>query len=448
MRFHPVALLCCRSMAVVMLAGCIDSTRDGPEPGANDGGTTCLPGDGWDLTVGGTDEDWGLGIAVDAATNVYVTGFLEGPGPVDLGGGARAGPSWGASFVASYGPDGAHRWDRLFEASSFDIAVGAGGNAYITGITVDSAPVDFGGGERTRTGFLVSYGPDGDYRWDRAFGPPAGGDRFLPLGFHTAVDGRGNAYVTGDFRGTADFGGGERTGSGGADRFVASYGPDGAHRWDTSEDGEWEATALDVDAAGNVYLVGDFGDGVVSYGPDGSHRWDRTFAARGLGIAVAAGGHVYVTGQFSGRANFGGENRASVGLRDIFVASYTATGDHRWDLTFGAPGEDNVGTAIAVDTRGHVYVTGGFGGSVNFGGGERTAAGESDIFVASYGAAGTYRWDRTFGGAERALGWAIAADAAGNAYVTGRFQGTVDLGNGARTAAGSWDVFLVSFCGS
>jgi hypothetical protein len=39
----------------------------------------------------------------------------------------------------------------------------------------------------------------------------------------------------------------------------------------------------------------------------------------------------------------------------------------------------------------------------------------------------------------------VAVDGSGNVYLTGRFQGTIDLGGGNVTSNGSDEIFLVKF---
>jgi hypothetical protein len=102
-----------------------------------------------------------------------------------------------------------------------------------------------------------------------------------------------------------------------------------------------------------------------------------------MGVAADASGNVIVTGFFEGAADFGGDTLICAGGEDIFVAKYDASGAHQWSQRLGSTAGDQ-GLAVAVDGSGDVIVTGRFEGTVDFGGGDLTSAGGSDIFVAKY----------------------------------------------------------------
>ena len=70
----------------------------------------------------------------------------------------------------------------------------------------------------------------------------------------------------------------------------------------------------------------------------------------------------------------------------------------------------DTGTGIAVDSSGNVYVTGYTGSQ---------GAGGNDILIAKYNTSGVIQWQRTFGGASSDVGTDIAVDSSGNVYVTG-----------------------------
>jgi len=86
----------------------------------------------------------------------------------------------------------------------------------------------------------------------------------------------------------------------------------------------------------------------------------------GRGIAVDRNGDCYVTGWFSGTATFGSKRLTSVGQFDIFVAKYDGAGSLLWVRQAGG-GTYNEGDAIAFDSGDNCYVTGYFTGIANFG---------------------------------------------------------------------------------
>src|SRR5690606_9636520 len=173
---------------------------------------------------------------------------------------------------------------------------------------------------------------------------------------------------------------------------------------------------------------------VASYGRDGAHRWSLRAGGpggfeSGTGITVDGAGNVYVTGTFR-RATFGGPVLETEGAIDVFVASYTSDGVHRWSLRGGGP-LDDFGTGVAVDPAGNVYVSGLFQGTADFGGTALVSAGSADAFVASYTSTGSHRWSLRGGGTSSDAALGVAVDARGNTVVTGRFQGTASFGGRA-----------------
>jgi hypothetical protein len=225
------------------------------------------------------------------------------------------------------------------------------------------------------------------------------------------------------------------------------------------------AKGVAVDGSGNITVVGAFsgsasfgGSSLVSAGgsdifvasftSSGAHRWSKRFGGTGfpsdagLAIAIDAAGNVYVTGEMSSTMDFGGATLATVGDRDIFVASFTSSGVHRWSKSFGGTMVDQ-GLGISC-SGGAVFVTGAFWGTVDLGGGALTSAGSYDIFLASYDAAtGAHRWSKRYGNSASDAGYSVASDAAGNVYATGHFTWSADFGGGALSSS-SYGIFVAS----
>ena len=96
----------------------------------------------------------------------------------------------------------------------------------------------------------------------------------------------------------------------------------------------------------------------------------------------------------------------------------------------GGTGTDE-SNSIARDAAGNLYITGSFSGQAQFGEGATattlTAAGNSDIFLAKYAPDGELLWAIGVGGTGSDVGSDVEVDAAGNVFVTGRFSSTVDF---------------------
>jgi pimeloyl-ACP methyl ester carboxylesterase len=144
----------------------------------------------------------------------------------------------------------------------------------------------------------------------------------------------------------------------------------------------------------------------------------------GNGIAVDAVGSAYVTGYTQSRdfPTVVGPDTSYNGNDDAFVAKVNPEGTGLVYAGFlGGSGTD-VGWGIAVDADGNAYVTG-YTWSRNFPavvGPDTSYNGNRDAFVAKVNPSGTGLVYAGFlGGSDRDEGQGIAVDADGNAYVTG-----------------------------
>jgi len=224
-----------------------------------------------------------------------------------------------------------------------------------------------------------------------------------------------------------------------------------------------QGESIAVDSSGNIYITGyfyetvDFGGGnvtsagsadifVLKLNSSGTFQWVNTYGGTsfdfGRGIAVDSSGNIYITGYFYETVDFGAGNVTSAGGSDIFVLKLNSSATFQWVSTFGSTSID-VGEDITVDSSGNSYITGYFEGTVDFGAGNVTSAGSADIFVLKLNSSGTFQWVNTYGGSAFDVGMDITVDSSGNSYITGYFEGTVDFGGGSVTSAGAADIFIL-----
>jgi hypothetical protein len=319
---------------------------------------------------------------------------------------------------------------------------------------------------------------------------PAWASLALPLGstgddevFGVATDAAGNFYVTGYFAGTVDFGPGpgvtKLTALGKSDAFVAKYTAAGTLLWVRSFGGPGSSNStsgddLKVDAAGNAYVAMDFtgpiniagttftGAGtsdsvMVKVDSSGTVRWARqagrsaAASSEGInGIAIDTAGDVYATGWFHGTATFAGRSLTSAAgssSNDAFFIKLDQNGTADWVQQLGGSKGDNEGYGMAADAAGNVYATGWFQGTATIAGQTLTGAGNITGFLVQLAAGtGAVRWTRTQdSGKGDDLLYRVAVDAAGNVYTAGTFENTLTLGTTRLTSAGDHDGFVAEY---
>ncbi|MGK3959706.1 hypothetical protein WMF38_42500 [Sorangium sp. So ce118] len=428
--------------------------------------------------LGGAGVQHGMAIAVSEEA-VVVVGSASGSTDLGAGPSDELGTLGDAdAFLVSFprgalSRDGRSRFGRRFADSvARGVALSPEGDVVLAGSA--SGDVDFGGGVRKGQGHradvvVARFDAAGAHRFSRRFGDSASQQATA-----VAVDGAGNAFVTGEFWGTLDFGErqeGERftlTSQGKRDVFLVKLDAAGNVQWARQfGDAEDQAgTGVAVDGAGNIVLVGWF-SGRISFGGDkglvteaksdlfiakldaaGDHLWSKsanaTNAAEALGVAVDGAGNVLVTGSFRSWVNLGESPLTTSGDKDILLLKLDENGVPLWSEDYGDDA-DQEGASVAVDLAGNVLLTGSFLGSVGVGDDVHAATGAADALVAKLDLDGSPLWSRAFGDSGEQRGTSVAADLLGNSWVTGHFNGVLDRGGGALTSRGASDAFLVQF---
>jgi len=237
----------------------------------------------WGTYLGGTSflVDEGRGVAVDSDGNVYATGNTNSSGWVS-GGWDPTFDGTSDSYVVKLSATGAHLWSTYLGGTDWDygygIAVDSSGNACVTGQTASSGWVSGGwdtsyNGGIYGDGYVVKLDTAGAHLWSTYLG---GTDNDAGQGI--ALDLSDNMYVTGFSASSGWVSEGWDTISNGLnDGYVVKLDTEGAHLWSTYLGGEDydEGYGIAVDLTGNAYATGrTWSSGWVSKG------WDTTFGVR------------------------------------------------------------------------------------------------------------------------------------------------------------------------
>lgn len=243
--------------------------------------------------------------------------------------------------------------------------------------------------------------------------------------------------------------------------------PPGEHLWSARYgDASFQyGDDIRADVLGNVVVTGcfegsvDFGDGALTsagqrdfflakFDADNALAWSKRFGdgsdQDNPRIAADPLGDVFLVGRLVGSVDFGGGALTSAGNTDVFVAKFGPGGSHVWSKRFGDASNQGAQDVVA-DVDGNVIVAGILAGTVNFGGGVLTGAGINDIFVAKFGPGGAHAWSQRFGDANNQFPSAVDVDTSGNVVVVGLMEGTVNFGGGNRTSGGGSDAFVAKF---
>ena len=155
----------------------------------------------------------------------------------------------------------------------------------------------------------------------------------------------------------------------------------------------------------------------------------------GNAVGTDTSGNVYVTGSTTG----GLDGNTLAGAYDFYVTKYNNSGVKLYTKQLGVASAVTVGTAVATDANGNVYVAGYTTGGLD---GNTMTGSTHDFFVTKYNNSGVKLYTKQLGVAGRkTVGIAVAIDASSNVYVAGYTTGALD-GNSLR---GTVDFFVTKY---
>ena len=382
--------------------------------------------------IGGGSFEFGGGIAVDSAGNIYITGGTASPDYPLTSGSFQGQPDPasttdpGNCFVTKLNAAGsALIYSRLIGGTGLDVcfglAVDSAGNAYVAGGTTSKDfPTQnaFQAGARVGTtaatisdAFAAKLSPDGKQLLYSTYIGGGGNDVALAL----ALDGNGNAYLTGGTT-SSDFpvspgalqttyGGGQGTPAipdfNTGDAFVVKLSPTGARLYATYLGGAKDDVAIGiaVDAQGSAYVAGS----TLSTDFPLQQAFQKTYSGAGGELNYPCG--------------------------DAFIAKLNPQGSGLVYSSYLGGSADDRAAGVAVDSAGNAYLTGNtLSGNfpVSQDAAQKKHAGQTtdsfltgDAFFAQVGPTGALVYSSFLGGSGNDWGIGVAVDGQGGIVIAG-----------------------------
>lgn len=245
--------------------------------------------------------------------------------------------------------------------------------------------------------------------------------------------------------------------------------------WTVSAESDAEARCVATDAAGNVYVAGEFqmelslgeltltsvnGTGdvfLIKLSPDGQVIWGKSAGGwrseRAFGVVCDPTGRVYITGDFASNditfdtitlQNNYQTPYIDLSTRDVFTACYNEEGNILWARKAGGLWHDDV-REIVHDGAGSVYIVGTFLSSeMVFDTVSVANSGNVDLFLAKYDENGDVEWARSALGTGQENAWSLAVGSDDMVYIAGSYRSsTLTVGGHVLTnTSDNFDLYL------
>jgi hypothetical protein len=356
----------------------------------------------WAKNAGGGSFQTGYNIAIDHNANIYISGIFRASVIIGPNTCFNSDSTTFDVFIAKFDSTGSPQWVRSAggtgEEYDTGLSIDAADNLYLTGY-FNSSSITFGSTVLSNSSnlekfFIAKYDPAGNSIW--AKGSVGSGEAETEC---ITVGKDGNVYITGTFYGTLIFGSSTITVNGNSTVFLAKYDTSGIALWGTRPSGSITTNgdrgkAIYADADGNVYVCGNFTSMCLYFGSTplyesvgnmgnmdmflarydsiGNAVWARSFG-EGHGdespenLAMDSSGNIYMAGWFySDHIYFDTTFTITLynccsGGTGLFIAKFDSSGTTIW-----AKNEDNMisgwdeADGITSDNNGNIYLTGFF----------------------------------------------------------------------------------------
>jgi hypothetical protein len=366
------------------------------------------------ISLAGNGYTSGQAIETDANGNVYIVGSFDSPVDFDPGATVNSISPLGNqdAFILKLNSSGMFQWVKTFGSANFvscsalSLAIDNNNDIILSGFFADV--VDFNPGPAVNalgaTGFadqfILKLNSAGNFVWAKAF---LGSDYINP--YQLTTDANNNIFSSGTFYGTYDFDPGigqtNLSASQTDDIYITKLNSNGDFIWakKLGNNNYENVEGIVTDQAGNTYITATFIDTldtdpganivnlitqndailILKLNSSGNFVWSKKIDGNGYtypeNIDINNQGHIYLTGYFDGVADFDPGNSVynltSAGDYDIFISKYDENGNFILAKNIGDISADG-GFDMKVATNGSIYVTGLFGGTVDFNPGPAT----------------------------------------------------------------------------
>ncbi len=268
--------------------------------------------------------------------------------------------------------------------------------------------------------------------------------------------------------------------------YLIKYKSDGTVLWakqsmNFSPNGQGFEHSISADISGNIYAAG-AASNIITFGVDTVHgnsnlgytnsfltKYDSNgnviwvqqskgnasnCSATGYGACIDNNKNIYLTGGFD-QIEYFDTQLLSNPVPTAFLVKYDSSGNVIWaKQSKSSPGTSTgVGSKVVTDSRGNIYVAGGFSDSIRFENDSlSTVCGISggDIFLAKYNSTGNVLWvtqANVYTPSAFASIYGFAIDKNSNTYITGQFMDSVSFGpiKLISTSASPYDIFIVKY---
>lgn len=279
-------------------------------------------------------------------------------------------------------------------------------------------------------------------------------------------DGKNNIYLAGNFTDTLYTSSSDKVTSSGQDMFIVKYNDQGRLKYLWTGGGQHvdKIECLAISANEQLYFGGQISDSAVlgninipgigkrlfvaCMSDKNKVLWISTLNVSGDAtlslIEVGVDGSIIASGTFTGVLSSHLDKVTSNGRRDIFVAQFESNGNQKRFLSFGGE-EDDIPSAMTLDPKGNVYLSGNSASSFSIGDEKISKEGTPErpqAFIIQFDNNLSLQGRFLFEGAEFVKVSSMKADSLGSVYTCGSYNTTMTISGTTLTAKGYTDIFV------